>query len=62
MRKLSELDSGMFLFSERTDELVTVGSVKKYLDCGEEDLGNYHTVRFIDGEGITLVNQVDINN
>lgn len=62
MRKLSELSDNMFLFSHRTDELVIASSVREYIEYGEENLGEYHTVRFLDGGAISLIEQVDIEN
>lgn len=62
MKKLSELNDNRFLFSHRTDEIVTADSVREYIECGEENLGDYHTVSFHDGEGLSLVEPVDIQS
>lgn len=62
MKNLSELSDNMFLFSHRTDELVIASSVREYIKCGEENLGKYHTIKFLDGGAISLVDPVDIRN
>jgi hypothetical protein len=62
MKKLSELYEGTLLFSERTDEVVLVGTVREYIECGEEMTGDYHTIRFIGGGSFNLVEKVDVNN
>lgn len=62
MKKLSELNDDLWLFSERTDELEKVRSVRWYVEHREENLGTYHTVSFKDGERLSLVELVDIEN
>lgn len=62
MKKLSELNDGMLVFSERTDELLTADTIREYIECGEEMVGGYHTIRFIGGGSFNLVEEVDVNN
>lgn len=62
MKKISELSDNMFLFSHKTDELVIASRVREYIEDGEENLGKYHTIRFLDGGAISLVDPVDTQN
>lgn len=62
MKKLSELNDNTALFCLRTDELVSVGSVRGYIGCGEENMGEYHTVKFLNNGILSLGEEVDIQS
>lgn len=60
MKKLSELNDALLLFSDKNNKLVTVGMLHEDIENGVEAQGKYHTVK-TKNEGFTLVDEIEID-